>query len=393
MATPPVAATKLAAQYLRMSTVQQAFSIERQAEAIAAYAAFQGLEIVHTYEDRGVSGLSLIGREGLRRLLAEVLAGDPGFEVLLVYDVSRWGRFQDPDQAAHYEFLCRQAGVAVEYCAEPFRQDASVSSGLIKQLKRAMAAEYSRDVSARVIAAKANFPAKGFWQGAPAPFALRRVVLEPGGQPGRVLAYGERKCIPAARVVLIPGPDEEVRTLRRIFRLYALERRSPAYIMRLLTAEGVQKEGGRGWSRNGIMNMLTNELYVGVLVVGKTSERLKARRFHPPSEWRRYPAGYPPLVSKRLFELAQRRLGKRRLRVSDDELIAQLRRVLKRHGRITCSLINAVPDAHSASTICTRFGGLERAYELAGYAPNALQRGAWRGCRSPKRQTRAIADG
>jgi hypothetical protein len=24
-----------------------------------------------------------------------------------VYDVSRWGRFQDPDEAAHYEFLCK----------------------------------------------------------------------------------------------------------------------------------------------------------------------------------------------------------------------------------------------------------------------------------------------
>jgi DNA invertase Pin-like site-specific DNA recombinase len=37
---------------------------------------------------------------------------------VLVYDVSRWGRFQDIDESAHYEFVCKQAGIKVAYCAE-----------------------------------------------------------------------------------------------------------------------------------------------------------------------------------------------------------------------------------------------------------------------------------
>jgi hypothetical protein len=32
---------------------------------------------------------------------------------------SRWGRFQDADESAHYEFLCKSAGIPVHYCAEP----------------------------------------------------------------------------------------------------------------------------------------------------------------------------------------------------------------------------------------------------------------------------------
>jgi hypothetical protein len=55
--------------------------------------------------------------------------------------VSRWGRFQDIDEAAHYEFLCRQAGVKVIYCGEQFENDGSIFSNLVKSLKRTMAAE------------------------------------------------------------------------------------------------------------------------------------------------------------------------------------------------------------------------------------------------------------
>jgi DNA invertase Pin-like site-specific DNA recombinase len=44
-------------------------------------------------------------------LVADVVAGQDVFDTILVYDVSRWGRFQDADESAHLEFLCRSAGV------------------------------------------------------------------------------------------------------------------------------------------------------------------------------------------------------------------------------------------------------------------------------------------
>jgi DNA invertase Pin-like site-specific DNA recombinase len=103
-----------AAQYIRMSTEHQRYSLENQAAVIAEYAERRGYEIVQTYEDAGKSGLSLKGRDGLKQLLADVLTGQETFSPILVLDVSRWGRFQDTDQSAHYEFLCRNAGVPVE---------------------------------------------------------------------------------------------------------------------------------------------------------------------------------------------------------------------------------------------------------------------------------------
>src|SRR5271167_3068191 len=100
-----------AAQYVRMSTEHQQYSIPYQVAAIKEYATSHGFQIVRTYTDEAKSGIDLKGRPGLRQLLDDVMACSADFQTILVYDVSRWGRFQDTDEAAHWEFVCKQAGV------------------------------------------------------------------------------------------------------------------------------------------------------------------------------------------------------------------------------------------------------------------------------------------
>src|SRR6266852_3411382 len=84
-----------AAEYVRMSTEHQQYSTENQGDKIREYATKRGLEIVRTYADEGKSGLRIDGRQGLQRLIRDVETGAADFKVILVYDVSRWGRFQD----------------------------------------------------------------------------------------------------------------------------------------------------------------------------------------------------------------------------------------------------------------------------------------------------------
>jgi Resolvase, N terminal domain len=127
-----------AAQYLRVSTDMQQYSIDNQSEAIGLYAARRGLTIVRSYEDAGRSG-RLEGRPALKSLIDDVKFGRADFKVILVYDVSRWGRFQNSDESAYYEFICKEAGVAVEYCAEEFKNDGSLTATVLKSIKRAMA--------------------------------------------------------------------------------------------------------------------------------------------------------------------------------------------------------------------------------------------------------------
>jgi len=114
-----------AAVYVRMSTEHQQYSTSNQMDAICEYALRRNLEIVKVYSDEGKSGLSIHGRESFSRMIADVKSGSVEFSCILVYDVSRWGRFQDADESAYYQHVCRRAGIQVHYCAEQFENDGS----------------------------------------------------------------------------------------------------------------------------------------------------------------------------------------------------------------------------------------------------------------------------
>ena len=113
------------AEYVRMSTDHQQYSTENQADVIHKYAEAHNMEIVKTYSDDGKSGLQIKGREALQRLIDDVKNKQTDFEAILVYDISRWGRFQDADESAYYEFICHRSGISVHFCAEQFENDGS----------------------------------------------------------------------------------------------------------------------------------------------------------------------------------------------------------------------------------------------------------------------------
>ncbi len=359
-----------AAQYVRMSTEHQKYSTENQAEIIGLYAAQRGFEIVRTYADEGKSGLRLDGRDALKQLIADVEAGDTPFEAILVYDVSRWGRFQDADQSAYYEFLCRRAGIAVHYCAEQFENDGSLSATIIKSMKRAMAGEYSRELSAKVFTGQCRLITLGFRQGGPAGFGLRRLLVDEHRQPKAELARGEHKSLQTDRVVLKPGPPSEIEVVQRIYRMFVLNRRSEREIAVLLNAESILTDLGRLWTRGTVHQVLTNEKYIGNNVYNRVSFKLKkARVVNPPKAWVRADGAFEPIVDLDFFIAAQRIIEERSRRYTDAELLERLTELLARKGCLSGLVIDEVEDMPSSSTYRNRFGSLVRAYELVGYTP------------------------
>jgi DNA invertase Pin-like site-specific DNA recombinase len=153
-----------AAMYVRMSTDLQKYSTENQEKAIREYAVRRQIEIVTTYADEGKSGLNIQGREALQRLIRDVESDTANFNVILVLDVIRWGRFQDADESAYYEYICRRAGLEVQYVAEQFENDGSFTSGMIKYMKPGMAGEYSRELSCKGFAGQCRLIEKGYRQ-------------------------------------------------------------------------------------------------------------------------------------------------------------------------------------------------------------------------------------
>jgi DNA invertase Pin-like site-specific DNA recombinase len=356
------------AQYVRMSTERQEYSIECQKVANAAYAAARGYEIVRTYSDEGVSGLGIAKRTGLKSLLADVLEGAADFSVILVYDVSRWGRFQNPDQSAHYEFVCGEAGVSVEYCAEPFTNDGSPMTTLLKSLKRAMAAEYSRELSVKIKRSKKGLRSYGFWLGGTPGYGLRRAVVMADGRVIGVREAGEWKGMqPSARTVLVWGPAHEIATVRRIYRMFTRGHVSISSIARTLNAEGAGAEGGEAWTVHRVRQVLLNEKYVGTFVYSEEVREIGACAVLKPwKEWERVPARHRPMVSLAMFKAVRRRLSERSQRLTDEELLDDLRRLNVKYGYVSQEVIDA-EAIRSSHSYRVRFGTLRRALEAIGY--------------------------
>jgi DNA invertase Pin-like site-specific DNA recombinase len=359
-----------AAQYVRMSTEHQKYSTENQAEIIARYAEARGMEIVKTYADAGKSGLRLEGRVALQQLLADVRSGAASFTVILVYDVSRWGRFQDTDESAYHEFICREAGITIQYCAEQFENDGSLSATIIKSMKRAMAGEYSRELSAKVFTGQCRLITLGFRQGGAAGFGLRRQLVDERGEAKAELSRGEQKSLQTDRVILKPGPPEEVELVRRLYRMFVVQRKTETEIAAALNAEGWLTDLGRPWTRGVVHQILTNEKYIGNNVYNRISYKLKARRvINTPDMWVRADGVFEGIVDRDFFDAAQRIVQDRSKRFSDQELLDHLSTLLAEKGWLSGIVIDEVEDMPSSSTFRQRFGSLIRAYQLVGYSP------------------------
>lgn len=361
---------KRAAEYVRMSTDHQKYSTENQSVAIRDYAAQRGITIVRTYADEGKSGLRIEGRDALQRLIDDVEGGSVDFDVILVYDVSRWGRFQDADESAYYEYRCRRAGIEVEYCAEQFANDGSPVATIVKGVKRAMAGEYSRELSVKVFAGQGRLIEHGFRQGGPAGFGLRRMRVNQDGEPLGLLEVGEHKCLQTDRVILVPGPPEEVETVCWMYRAFVEDGKTEREIADLLNAQNVATDFGRPWTRGTVHQVLINAKYVGDNVWNRVSFKLKKKRVrNRPDIWIKAEGAFEGIVERTLFEAAQAIITERSHRLTDEEMLSSLRALYEAHGQLSGLVIDETEDLPSSSAYGYRFGSLLRAYRLIGYTP------------------------
>ncbi|WP_269670539.1 recombinase family protein [Stenotrophomonas sp. SY1] len=360
-----------AARYVRMSTDHQRYSTENQREAIEKYAAQHGFDIVRTYADEGKSGLSLDGRDALKQLIQDVQTSNLEFKAILVYDISRWGRFQDADESAYYEYVCRRAGLQVVYCAEPFENDGSPMSVIMKSVKRAMAGEYSRELSNKVFKGQCRLIELGFRQGGSPGFGLRRMLLDESRVPKAQLQPGERKSLQTDRVILAPGPADEVAVVQEIYEQFVHRRTTEREIADNLNAMGIRTDLGRRWTRGTVHQLLTNEKYVGNNVYNRTSFKLKQRHVkNSPNAWVRSNGAFEGIVPTDLFGAAQQLIEARSRRFDEATMLDLLKRLYDRTGALSGLLIDEQEGMPSSSVYRSHFGGLVRAYSLIGFRPD-----------------------
>lgn len=360
-----------AAEYVRMSTEHQQYSTENQADKIREYAQRRGIEIVRTYADEGKSGLRIDGRQALQQLLKDVEAGVADFQIILVYDVSRWGRFQDADESAYYEYICRRAGIQVAYCAEQFENDGSPVSTIVKGVKRAMAGEYSRELSAKVFAGQCRLIELGYRQGGPAGYGLRRVLIDQTGSVKGELSRGEHKSLQTDRVILMPGPDVEVQAVNQIYRWFIDDGLPESDIASRLNNGGIRTDLNRDWTRATVREVLSNEKYIGNNVYNRISFKLKKLRVtNHPDMWIKKEGAFEAIVSPEAFYTAQGIMRARAHRYSNEELIEKLRNLYQYRGFLSGLIIDETEGMPSAAAYAHRFGSLIRAYQAVGFTPD-----------------------
>jgi len=358
-----------AAQYVRMSTERQRYSIENQAAVIAAYAQAHNFSIVRTYRDEGESGLRLKNRAGLLQLLDDVQSDHADFGHILIYDVSRWGRFQDIDESAYYEFICKQAGIKVSYCAEQFDNDGSMVSSIVKNIKRVMAAEYSRELSVKVHAGACRIARMGFKSGGPTPYALQRVLVDEKSQPKEILKKGDRKYIQTDHIRLQPGGAKEVTVVKWIFRRF-LDVKSEKAIARELTRHDIPPCSGERWTGPKVTRILKNENYIGNIVYNRQSKKLGGTRVrNSPNQWVRGEGYIEPIVALDDFLAAKKIILERRVDgLTEGEMLSRLRRTLKKEGRLCTRLVDKTVGLPSYHVYRAHFGNMRNVYRLIGYS-------------------------
>ena len=144
------------ALYIRMSTELQVESPEDQEREIRAYAERYGIEIVKTYADLGVSGMTAEKREQFQALLDDVEYGRNNYSIVLYLDDSRWGRFVDSRDADYYRMKLERNGVICQACDKPLTMTTTIADRIMTMLNDESASDYCRQLSQKFLLVSAT---------------------------------------------------------------------------------------------------------------------------------------------------------------------------------------------------------------------------------------------
>ena len=243
--------------YLRRSTDRQEQSIDDQRAALRRHATAEDLDVVGEYVDDAISGALTAARKEFLRMLEDAKRRPRPFDLILVYDVSRFGRI-DNDEAGHYRYELRKVGVEVVYTAEAFRGDRT--DEIIRPIKQAIAQQMVVDLSKVTLRGQLSRVAKGRWCGGRPPYGYDLACLDGDGRVVRTVRFfgnGEpevrgpdgavierlRRGVPtpaaSGATTLVPGDPTRVAVVRRIFERYVAGGMGLGAVAAALNAEGV----------------------------------------------------------------------------------------------------------------------------------------------------------
>ena len=295
--------------YARYSSeAQRQTSIEDQIRNCRAAADRNDWVVLDEYirTDEKLTGRTLVGREGLAELIRLAKTKPRPFDVILVDDTSRFGRYlpdvlREADNLAHHGVTLYFASDRLDSRDEAFRF-AYIIKGIGDE-------QYVRGLSQKVHRGQEGCIRRGYAAGGTCYGYKNRLITEssPSGRGGTATILG---AVPE----IIP---EESEIVQRIMEMRAAGL-GYGTISKTLNAEGVvapkRKYNGRIWQRwfgSAIKEICKNEIYRGVRVWNRThvvfnsADGTKIKRKRPQSEWVRIEAPNLRIISDELWEKVQ----------------------------------------------------------------------------------------
>ena len=313
---------KRACQYVRCSTDKQFYSVADQLKEMNLYAKQNGYTIVtEPFVDDGVSGRETEKRTEFLRMINLIENGNPGFEYVLFYDMSRLGRFMDHREFNYYLHICRLNGVSAVFTAANYKDDNSPATIITQTIDQLTASDYSRNLSRSVTRGMKSRSEQGYFMSV-APYGYLRAEFDSRGTFVRVLHNGERKWDKSHHLILTPGDPKEIDVIKKIFEMRKNEA-GELRIANFLNSQSIPSPRGVKWSSSRIHSILTNPVYIGTARWGRAKCGTVSRKentwmdtnssphLHDKDKWILREDAYEPIVDKDTFEEVQQLMKKR----------------------------------------------------------------------------------
>ncbi|WP_197521028.1 recombinase family protein [Bradyrhizobium icense] len=158
--------------------------------------------------------------------------------------------------------------------------------------------------------------------------------------------------------------------MKWIFRRF-VDVKSEKAVARELNRHSIPPCSGERWTGPKITRILRNENYIGNIIYNRLSSKLGTKRVKNSSDkWVRSEGCIEPIVSVDDFLAARKIIAERRVDgLTEGEMLARLRRTLKKEGRLTPTIISKTVDLPSHHVYRAHFGTMRNAYRLVGYLP------------------------
>lgn len=227
--------------YCRVSTEKEAQleSLKNQKEFFQQFCIRQNHELVHIYADEGISGKQMRKRKQFISMIEDAKAGR--FDVVAVKDVTRFAR----NTVDFLEVIRDLKAHGVKVIFVNHNMDSMEGSEFILTIFAAAAQDDSARLSKRVKFGK-----------------------DMNAKKGRVpnLVYGYDKV----DTFTLKINEEEAQVIKKIFEMYTSGQYGATKIAFHLNEHGYKTKRGGKWYNNSVTRILTNELYIGILITKKS---------------------------------------------------------------------------------------------------------------------------